>query len=57
MFFSIEQLTWCTGFPPETLRDFAKRGLLPKSNSGDPEGTMFNGLALVQQLEVLRNAQ
>lgn len=55
---SIEQLTRCTGFPPETLRDFVKRGLLPVFDGGDSmRSAKFNGLALVRNLEVLRNAR
>ncbi len=48
---NIRQLSCCTGFPPETLLDFAERGLLPKAGWQGLEETTFDGLALLLRLE------
>jgi hypothetical protein len=47
---TLTELSRCTGFPPQTLKDFANRGLLPSSHSGSNSQT-FNGLALLSALE------
>ena len=53
---NIRQLSWRTGFPPETLRDFAERGLLPQVPSQEPSEPAFDGLALLRGLEEMNDA-
>ncbi len=52
---NIEQLSHCTGFPPETLLDFAERGLLPRARSQDSKQIIFDGVALLRCLEELND--
>lgn len=50
----IRDLSRCTGFPTQTLSDFARRGLLPAVLCGSSEAS-FNGLALLTSIEEVSN--
>jgi hypothetical protein len=54
---TIWRLSRCTGFPSQTLRDFAERGLLPKVSEEIAGECRFDGLALLRKLGEIEDAK
>jgi DNA-binding transcriptional MerR regulator len=55
---SINEVSRCTGFPPDVLRSFAAQGLLPLANPSTANNhTMFDGQGLLRNLAELKNAR
>lgn len=54
---TMQRLSRCTGFPVQTLRDFAERGLLPKAINDASSEQALDGLALLRKIGEIEDAE
>lgn len=53
---TMRRLSRSTGFPVQTLRDFAERGLLPKAKN-NKDGEQFDGMALLRNVGEIEDGE
>ena len=52
---TIERLSFATGFPPETLKYFARTGFLPSPQADAPD--KYDGLGFIANLEEVSDCE